>query len=355
MNKYMVVMAGGGGVRFWPLSRVCLPKQFLTLSGQDAMINETVTRAASLFSPGSTYIVTGKNQQAAMERVLLSDIPKQNILYEPEPKNTAPCILYAALHIQKKHGDGVMCVFSADHHITDTAAFLRVLNTAIQAAESGKAVTIGIKPTFPSIGYGYIKRGEKDGDTGAYQLDKFVEKPDADTARRYVDSGAYFWNSGMFVWKVSAVIDLYKRYLPDMYAVFMAEWDRFAAPDEECAVGALYPKLNSISVDYGIMEHVRDALVVSGDFGWSDIGSWDTLGDVVAPDALGNVVKGTFTGIDAGSNIIYAKDKLVTAVGVSNLIIIDTGDALLVCARDRAQEVKNLVDKLKENGFTQYL
>lgn len=349
----MVVMAGGGGTRFWPLSRADFPKHFLTLAGQDAMINKTITRASSMFSPEKTFIVTAKSQQGAMERILSADVPRENILYEPMPKNTAPCILYAALHIQKKHGDGVMCVLASDHYITNEKAFLQVLDTAISVAEGGPVVTIGITPTFPSTGYGYVKRGEKD--ATAYVLDKFVEKPDIENAMRYIDTGEYYWNSGMFVWKVSTIIALYKKHLPDMYAAFMAEEASIATPEEARVMAEVYPRLQGVSVDYGIMEHVRDARVVPGDFGWSDIGSWDTLGSVTQPDADGNITKGDFVGIDAANNVVYGTDKLITAVGVENLIIVESGDAILICAKDRAQDVKSLVDQLKANGLTQYL
>jgi len=344
MNKFMVVMAGGGGSRFWPLSRLDFPKQFLPLSGRDAMINETIKRVDTLFSPERTFIVTGFHQKAAMKSVLLSFVPRENILYEPMPKNTAPCILYAALHIWRTQGDGVMCVFSADHHITNEPEFLRVLNKAIITAEKDKVVTIGITPTFPSTGYGYVKRGAEQM-PGVYALDTFVEKPDKENAYRYITSGDYYWNSGMFVWKVSVVIELFKQYLPDMYETFMTEK----------SVDEIFSKLARISVDYGIMEHLKDALVVPGDFGWSDIGSWDTLGDVIAPNEQGNVLKGDFVGLESTDNIVYSKNKLVTAIGVKDLIIVEAGDVLLVCAKDRAQDIKLLVNELQKTGYTQCL
>ena len=343
-NKYLMVMAGGGGLRFWPLSRADFPKQFLKPGTSNAMINETIGRVLSLFSVDRIFIVTGENQKSIMNDILSFEIPGENILYEPMQKNTAPCILYAALHIQKTHGDGIMCVAASDHHISNPAEFLRVLDVAISEAESGKIVTIGIKPTYPATGYGYVRLGDRKA-SQIYMLDKFVEKPDLYNASRYMDAGEYYWNSGMFVWKVSTIIDLYKKYLPGMYDIFMSEK----------SINDIYSKLEGISVDYGIMEHVRDALVVTGDFGWSDIGSWEALECIVAPDALGNVVKGNFVGMEATGNIVYSDHKLVTALGVDDLIIVEAGDALLVCAKNRAQDVKALVDILREKGLSQYL
>ena len=345
MNKYAVIMAGGGGVRFWPLSKSHFPKQYLNITGQDALINETLTRSQTLVPWDKTYIVTNQNQQAVMEQILPPAMPRENILYEPMAKNTAPCVLYAALHIWKKHGDGVMCVFSADPYIADTAAFTETIDKAIHAAaDSGLAVVIGIKPTFPSTGYGYIKRGSASQYDGADTLDRFVEKPDAPTAAQYVASGEYLWNSGMFVWKVSTVMELFKRFLPKMYDAFIAETD----------IAAAYAQIEGISVDYGIMERIGDALVVPGDFGWSDVGSWDTLDAVIPMDELGNVVKGLYVGMDSGGNTVHG-NKLIATIGINDLVIVESEDAILICPKTRVQDIRSLVSELKSRGMERFL
>ena len=344
MNKYAVIMAGGGGVRFWPISKSNIPKQFLPITGQDAMINETLKRSEGIIPWDKTFIVTNKRQEAAMAQILPEKMPRENILYEPMAKNTAPCVLYSALHIWKKHGDGVMCVFAADHHIACQEAFVSVINKAIYAAaESGQVVVIGIKPSFPSTGYGYIKRGGASAYSGVDKLDSFIEKPDSPSATQYIASGSYFWNSGMFVWKVSTVLELFKRFLPKMYDAF-----------ESKPIATAYERIVGISIDYGIMERIGDALVIPGDFGWSDVGSWDTLGAVIPEDESGNVVKGNYIGIDSGRNTVYS-NKLVATIGINDLVIVESEDTILVCPKARTQDIKTLVDELKFRGMEKFL
>lgn len=356
MKIFLLVMAGGGGSRFWPLSRKNVPKQFLNLSGNDTMINETIQRSSSIIPHDQVFIVTNKNQFEAMDNALLESVPRENIFYEPLAKNTAPCILYAALNIWHRHGDGVLCVFPSDHYITDSNAFLKTLETAIDVAyQSEKIATIGIKPTFPATGYGYVKRGSKSEYQDVYALDRFVEKPDFDRARVYVDSGEYFWNSGMFIWKISLIMELYKRFLPRIYNTLETVKDTAGASNEEQLLTEIYEKLDNISVDYGIMERVDDALVIPGDFGWNDVGSWDALGALFPVDGHGNIVKANHIGFETNQCIIYSSDKFIATLGMHNTVIVEAGDAILVCAKDRAQDVRNIVEKLKERGMTQFL
>jgi len=333
-----------------------MPKQFLNLSGSDTMINETITRSASIIPPSQVFIVTNKDQSEAMDKALLTSVPKENIFFEPLARNTAPCILYAALNIWHSHGDGVLCVFPSDHYITDGDAFLKTLDTAISVADrSGRIVTLGIKPTFPATGYGYVKRGAASEFSGAYDLDRFVEKPDFDWARAYVDSGEYFWNSGMFVWKVSLILELYKRFLPRIYKAFERAMSKDGGFEDLSLVAEAYEKLDGISVDYGIMERVDDALVIPGDFGWNDVGSWDALGALFPVDEHGNIIKANHVGFDTNGCIIYSSDKFIATLGMHNCVIVEAGDAILVCAKDRAQDVKYIVDKLKERGMSELL
>ena len=353
MNKYMLIMAGGSGTRFWPLSRRNSPKQFLNLSGNDAMINETIKRCQELIPPEHTYIVTNKQQADALEKILLPIIPKENILVEPVGRNTAPCILYAAMHIQEKHGDGVLCVFPSDHVISEGERFLAVLDKAINVAGTeNKVVTLGIKPVFPSTGYGYIKRGKNTVDSDVFELERFVEKPNAERAREYIESGNYYWNSGMFIWNVSLAIELNKRFLPRLYRSFQEVLGKLTKPEGQELLANLFPRLESISVDYGIMERVDDALVIPGDFGWSDVGSWDSLGSVLPMDAQGNIVKANHLGVDTKECIVYGTDKLIATVGLYNTVIVETPDAILVCAKEKSHDVKFIVDQLNERGMS---
>jgi mannose-1-phosphate guanylyltransferase len=355
-KNYMLIMAGGGGTRFWPLSRKDTPKQFINLSGNDALINETIERCAKIIPPERAFIVTNKDQSEAMERVMMPEVPRGNILYEPVGRNTAPCILYAAIHICKKHGDGVLCVFPSDHYITEGGKFLDTLSLAADVAEkSGKVVTIGIKPTFPATGYGYVRKGGPSAHNGVFELDRFVEKPDFGRAQGYVESGEYFWNSGMFVWKVSLVLELYKRFLPRIYNMFMQAEEAFATGNEQKMLAEIYPKLDNISVDYGIMERVDDALIIPGDFGWNDIGSWDALGSIVPSDEYGNIVKANHIGFETNECIIYSSDKFIATLGIHNTVIVEAGGAILVCAKDKAQDVKRIVETIKERGMSDLL
>jgi len=358
MQKFMLIMAGGSGTRFWPLSRRNSPKQFLNLSGNDAMINESIKRCRSLVPPEHTYIVTNQQQADALNKILLPEIPRENILVEPASKNTAPCTLYAALHIIEKHGDGVLCVFPSDHIISDGERFLSALEKAAYAAETqNKVVTIGIKPTFPATGYGYVKRGKKTTDPDVFELDSFVEKPNAERAREYINSGVYFWNSGMFVWKTSLAIELNKRFLPRLYKAFEPTLGKLSSPEGLKLLSDLYPGLDSISVDYGIMERVDDALVLPGDFGWNDVGSWDSLGAVLPMDAYGNIIKANHLGVDTKECIIYGNesDKLIATVGLYNIVIVETPDATLVCAKEKSQDVKHIVEQLNKRGLSNLL
>lgn len=346
MKTYAVVMAGGGGTRFWPLSRQNMPKQLLNLSGSDAMINETIKRFETIISLKDTYIVTNKTQADVMKDILLTDIPRKNILSEPSARNTAPCILYAAMHIYEQYGDGVMCIFPSDHYITDEQSFKNVLNEAIKIAEHSEAiVTIGIKPTFPSTGYGYIKTETTDG--SSYKIDKFVEKPTLEKAKNYMEHGSYYWNSGMFVWKVSVIIDSFKRFLPRIYNNLNKVSGKYGTDEEAKLIAEIYPTLDSISVDYGIMERTDNALVIPGDFGWNDVGSWDALGAVFSSDEQGNIIKADHIGVNTKECIIYGDKKLVATVGISNIVVVDTEDAVMICSKDNAQDVKQIVDKLK--------
>ena len=356
MEKYSVVMAGGGGTRFWPLSRQDIPKQLLNLSGNDIMINETIKRCENLIPVEKTFIVTNKQQADKMDSSLLQNMPRSNILIEPVGRNTAPCILFAAMHIYEKYGDGVICVFPSDHIITNSNKFLEALEIAIQiAAEVDTVLTLGIKPTYPSTGYGYIKSTGEPVHGRAYRLERFVEKPNLEWAREYLRSGQYYWNSGIFIWKVSVILKLFQRFLPRIHNGLKEIEGKFCGVEAVSLLERIYPSLDSISVDYGILERLDEALVMPVDFGWNDVGSWDTLGSIFPADDNGNILKAEHLGIDTKESIIYGGKKLIATIGIYNTVIVDTDDALLICSRERSQDVKYIVDHLREHGKTELL
>lgn len=356
MNKYAIIMAGGGGTRFWPLSRQDMPKQLLNLSGSDVMINETIKRIQQTIDIDKIFIVTNSKQAEIMKNIVLSEFPKENILIEPAMKNTAACILYGAMYIMEKHGDGILSVFPSDHYVTQNEKFISTIEKAIDIVDNtDKIVTIGIEPTFPSTGYGYIKKEKELFHKEAYKVDLFVEKPNFEKAKAYIKTGDYYWNSGMFVWKTSVVLDLFKRFLPKIYNKLEPLTGKLLTIEGTEALESIYKTLDSISIDYGIMERTDDALVIPGDFGWNDVGSWDSLGAVFPLDSNGNIVKNEHVGVDTKGCIIYGDKKLIATVDINNLIVVDTDDAILICSKDKAQNVKDIVDILKELGKVELL
>ena len=346
MKTYGVIMAGGGGTRFWPLSRAEEPKQLLNLSGKDLMVNETIDRIATFTEQKDIFIVTNETQVPKMRTATEGRIAADHILAEPSARNTSACIGYAALEIVKKYGDGIMCIFPSDHFIKNEPEFTRVLKEAIQIAEEqDKLITLGITPTFPSTGYGYIKFDAAD-EGYAKKVVEFKEKPDEETAKSYVASGEYAWNSGMFIWRASTILRAFDELLPDVAACLHEIGEAMGTDAEAETIARVYPT---------IMEKSADVLVISAEFGWNDVGSWDNLGVLYDEDKNGNVVAADHIGIDTTNSIIYGKKRLITTIGVDNLIVVETDDAILVCDKNRAQDVKKIVDELKERGKTQYL
>ena len=354
MKTYGVIMAGGGGTRFWPLSRHEVPKQLLNLSGKERMINETIDRVATLATKDDIFVVTNVDQVPGMKDATMGRLNEAHILSEPSARNTAACIGYAAFEIIKKYGDGIMCIFPSDHFIKDEIAFTRILKEAIKVAENNHLVTLGITPTFPSTGYGYIKF-DKSENTLDKKVVEFKEKPDESTAKEYVSSGEYAWNSGMFVWKASVIIDEFKKLLPDVYECLEKIGNALGMDNEKDVINDVYPTIPSISIDYGIMEKSDKVRVISAEMGWNDVGSWDNLGVLYNEDESGNVTAGDFVGIDTKNCITYSQKRLISTIGVEDLIIVETEDAIMVCDKNKAQDVKKMVDALKEQGRVELL
>jgi mannose-1-phosphate guanylyltransferase len=341
-------MAGGSGTRFWPRSRRLVPKQLLPVLGSRSLLQETVQRLRGVVPTSQILIVTHRDHASAVRRQL-PDLPRRNILTEAIARNTAPCLALAALEIESRAPGATFVSLPADHAIADRSEFRATLLEAMAwAAANRVAVTIGIRPTAPETGYGYIQIGARvGGRTSAVRA--FVEKPGAARARRFVASRKYLWNSGMFAWQAATILDLFDRLLPTVTTPLRAAMAR-PARLRPAAIGRAYATLPSISVDYGIMEHARDVMVVAGDFGWSDVGSWAALAEIDGAGSTRRLVR-----VDADRGVVFGDGRLVAVVGLDDVIVVDTPDAILVCHRDRAQDVRKVVDELKRRGLEQYL
>ena len=358
MNHYGVIMAGGGGTRFWPLSRQKKPKQLLNLSGRELMVNEAVERMAAVIGKSNIFIVTSELQSPDMTVATAGKVFPRNILAEPAARNTATCIGYSAMEILKKYGDGVMLITPADHYIEDTEALTATFKQAILAAEEqDKLITIGIRPTFPSTAFGYI-RYDGTPDEKAEPVLGFKEKPDAQTAAGYLASGEYLWNSGMFIWKASLILEKIREYAPDIYADLEKIGEAMNTPAEQEVLHDVYPNIRKMSIDYAVMEPSAskgEVIVFPCNCGWNDVGSWDMMSVLNERDACGNVLVGDVTAIDAENSVVYSSGRKIAALGVKDIVIVETDDAVMVCSKDRAQDVKKIVDALAEAGRSELL
>jgi mannose-1-phosphate guanylyltransferase len=345
-DVYAVIMAGGSGTRFWPLSRRAWPKQFLALAGRDeSLLQSTVRRIAGLISNERVLVVTSE-QHADATREQLPDLPRENVLAEPAARNTAPCVAWAAAHVSARSPSAVMAVLPADPHIGDEPAYRALVMQAAVAAESGGLVTIGVTPTRPETGYGYIEVGAEI-EPGVARVQRFVEKPDLAHAQQFLRDGRFLWNSGMFFFRADTVLCEFERQLPDLHAFGSGYCEALTRGDAAAYVQARYAGLTSISVDHGIMENARDIRVVPGSFGWFDIGSWTTAYELADKDPAGNAVLGDASLIDAQRCYVRGRaGKLIALIGVEDLVVVDTEDALLIMPRERAQDVRRVVDEL---------
>ncbi|MCA9581326.1 MAG: mannose-1-phosphate guanylyltransferase [Myxococcales bacterium] len=352
---YATIMAGGVGARFWPLSRRAHPKQLLPLGPtEEPLLRATVRRLGPLCPPSQVLIVTGADQAEAT-RAALPEVPPENILAEPLGRNTAPCVAWAAAHVRRRDPEGVMAVLPADHHIGNEQAYLSVLKRAVDAAAGGSSlVTVGLTPTRPETGYGYIEMGESIAD-GVHRVARFVEKPDLEKAKSFVEAGRFLWNSGMFFFRADRVLAEVQRQLPDLAQGIEALDAAAKTGTEAQEVERIYPTLPSISIDYGLMEKAEDVLVVPGSFGWSDLGSWTTAWELSEKDAGGNAAPAESVLVDSKNVYVRAgQGKAVAIIGMEDLVVVDTEDALLIMPRERAQDVRAIVDELKRRGDQRY-
>lgn len=356
MKKTALIMAGGRGERFWPKSRQSLPKQFLSLTDDNkTMIQLTVERILPLVDMEDIYIATNQDYEALV-REQLPELPEQNILCEPVGKNTAPCIGLGAVHIAKKYEDALMFVLPSDHLIKMNQIFLRTLRDACEVAEQGEnLVTIGITPSAPETGYGYIRFDTEHTLGRAFRVEQFVEKPNLEKAKEYQASGQYMWNSGMFTWKVSTILKNMREFLPDTYAGLQRIGQAIGTEQEKEVLTKEFMAFKAESIDYGIMEKASGIYILTGAFGWDDVGSWLAVSRIKKTNDLGNIVSGNAITVDTQNTIIQGGKKLIATVGLENMIIVDTQDALLVCEKEHAGEIKKVLENLKICNRTEYL
>jgi len=361
-HLYAVILAGGSGTRFWPLSRHLYPKQLLRIMGGETLIQQTMRRVVGCVSADQVLISTNSLQAESIRFQLAEwkDALQNSFLLEPEGRNTAPAIALAACRVMEADPDGIMLVLPADHVIKEDSRFQASVSLATQLADDGHLVTFGVKPIRPETGYGYIqpnrriRLGARRSLIG-HPVARFVEKPDAPTAQRYLRSGNYYWNSGMFVWRASVILDELARHQPALMRSVKALASKAKPNSVSEEFARAYKQLPSISIDHGVMERSSRAAVIPVAFTWSDVGNWSSLEEVAPLDRAGNVVSGKVVDFDSRNSVLYADQRVVATIGLSDMIVVDTADATLVCPKSRAQDVKQVVELLKKQGAPEHL
>jgi mannose-1-phosphate guanylyltransferase len=360
MNRhhYVVIMAGGIGSRFWPMSRQNFPKQFLDiLNTGKTLIQWTFERFAAFIPVENIYVVTSQEYSGIVHQQLPL-LPEANILGEPSRKNTAPCIAYISFKLLQTDPKASLIVAPADHLILDTKGFNKVCLESLSFVNKHNAfITLGIKPTYPNTGYGYIQHEQHSVTDNVYKVKTFTEKPNLELARTFLSSGDFLWNAGIFVWQVKNIIQAFEKYMPEMFDVFTADKDKFNTPGEKAALEHIYPLCTNISIDFGIMEKADNVYVIPSSFGWSDLGTWNSAYENLEKDYLGNAVAGdNVVVMDATKCMVHApNDKLLLLQGLDDFIVVDTKDVLLICKREKEQEIKEYVAEIKRNKGDHYL
>lgn len=358
-NYYAVIMAGGGGTRMWPVSRSGKPKQMLKIIGDRSLFQMAIDRLDGFFNTGQIFIVTVSDQVNDL-LVQVQSLNKSNFLIEPLPRGTASVVGLAAINILMKDKNAVMVILTADHVIGNIHVFHKILDQAYRLAQQGLLVTIGIKPGYPSTGYGYIQAGPslKD-DTYAYQVEKFIEKPGKEMAEDFFQKQNYFWNSGMFIWRADRILEEFERQLPQVYQKLMAISEKLNTDLAQEFLNEIWPQVEKQTIDYGIMENAQDVVVIPArDLGWSDVGSWDSLYELLPMDEHGNVFKHEMViSQDSNNTFVFAENinKIIAIIGLDNIMIVDSEVGLLVCKKSDGQQVKKIIEKIKEKGLISYL
>ncbi len=357
---YALIAAGGHGTRLWPMSRARLPKQMLPLVDDHSMFRTSVERIEVLFPAEDIFVVTGADHAADLKREA-PQIPSDNFIIEPYAKNTGPALALALAAIQRRDPEATVAILTADHHIGQPDRFRRVLKAAWQVAQEGQIVTLGITPTTPATGFGYIQQGDAIGEYGGfavYRSERFTEKPDIVRATHFLASGEYSWNSGMFIWRVDRAMRDLERYQPAIFAMCSYLQSASDSPDYAAKLRDIWETMPNLSVDFAIMEKADNIAVIPTDIGWSDVGTWASLYDILPQDSFGNCIKGDASEsrviLDTRDTLVFS-DRLTVAIGVEGVVVVDTDDVLLICHKDRTQDVKQVVDYLRENGNEDYL
>ncbi len=359
-HYYALIAAGGHGTRLWPMSRAKLPKQMLPLIDHESMFQTSVQRIESLFPPEDIFVVTGRELVADLQAEV-PQIPGENFIIEPYAKNTAPALALALATIQARDPAATVAILTADHYIAQQDKFCRVLEAAWQVAQEGNIVTLGISPSFPATGYGYIQQGSLLGTYDEFKVfhsRRFTEKPDIVRATQFLASGKYSWNSGMFIWRVDSAMRDLERFQPAIYAMCSYLQSAFDAPDYDEKLNGIWETMPKLSIDFAIMERADNIAVIPIDIGWSDVGTWASLYGILPQDNFGNCIKGDASDIrvilDTRDTLVFS-DRLTVAIGVEDIVVVDTDDVLLICHKNRTQDVKQVVDYLRENGNEEYL
>ncbi len=355
-HYYAVIMAGGGGTRLWPLSRKAKPKQMLRLLDERSLFQTAIDRLDGIFPPERILVVTVEDQASELLEQCPA-IPEENFLLEPMPRGTASVVGLAAIVLQKRDPEAVMAILTSDHIIGNEEGFRHLLLSAYEVAQEGHLVTLGIKPTFPATGYGYIHRGNKLGlfrGLEVYEAIRFIEKPDQDRARVMLAEGDYAWNSGMFVWRVDKILGEFETQIPALFTSLSEIDSALGTSRESETIYDQWSHIEPETIDYGIMEGANKVAVIPAEgLDWSDVGSWDSLFDVIKGDQEGNIVMGgKHIGLETSNSLVYVtqEHRLIVTIGVEDLVVVDTGDVLLVCHKEQAQEVRKIVNQLNDNG-----
>ena len=358
MEKYAVILAGGSGTRLWPLSRENRPKQYICIGSEKCILLQTIERLSGVVSTDKCYVATNTSQKIMLMDVLQGFVPPSNTILEPLKKNTAACITYAVLLLKHKYEEGIVCCIPSDSYVKDEEGYKFALETACREAEKNNCmVVIGITPSYPATGYGYIKTGISNSEAkeNAFMVQQFTEKPCIEKAREFVANGQFLWNSGIVIGTMDSILNNVRCFLPDLYYKLSEAVNNLAdEPQKDSALEKAFLEIENISFDSGVLEKSKEIRVVKGNFGWSDIGCLDALDKVYDIDSMGNSVSGSFLGIEASNNIISSEKCLTAAIGLDDMIIINTGDVVFICPKKRAQEVRVVVELLKQHGYEKY-